>query len=235
MDYSFPVIGLVHSCFKEKFGIPRQPGLAPLAQARIEILPPYNDPDAFVGLAGSSHIWLQFVFHQNRREEWKPKIKPPRLGGNKTLGVFATRSPVRPAPIGLSVVQLLEVQINQGVQLLVGGADLLDGTPILDIKPYIPYTDKIDGASNSFAPAAPTIIPVIWPAELKAHCSSRLDYGVNLVALIEQILQQDPKPPYHKIEPERIYGMRLFDGDLRWRYAGTPDAYVIEVVDFADK
>ena len=118
MHFQFPVIGILHSCFKEKFGIPRQPGLAPLAKAQLELLPPYDDPAAVEGLESASHIWVQFVFHGNSRATWKAKVKPPRLGGNKTMGVFATRSPVRPAPIGLSVVKLEGIEQREGKLLL---------------------------------------------------------------------------------------------------------------------
>lgn len=231
MVFSFAAIGVVHSAFKEKFGIPRQPGLAPLAQARIEIYPPYNDPAAFSDLQGISHIWLQFVFHQNRRQDWKPRVKMPRLGGNKTLSVFASRSPVRPNPIGLSVVQLLAVNSGpQGLDLLIAGADLLDGTPVLDIKPYLPYADALAEATNPLAPQAPPTVPVVFAPGLEAVCAARRDYGVDLTALIRQLLQQDPKPQYQTPDAQRIYGMRLWDFDVQWRYLGPPTSSVIEVV-----
>ncbi|MFC3114472.1 tRNA (N6-threonylcarbamoyladenosine(37)-N6)-methyltransferase TrmO [Cellvibrio fontiphilus] len=221
MDFSFPAIGLVHSCFKEKFGIPRQPGLAPLATAEIEMLPPYDDPAAFDGLEGTSHLWVQFVFHANKREQWKPKVKPPRLGGNQTLGVFATRSPTRPAPIGLSVVRFDGLRQRDGKLLVaISGIDLLDGTPVLDIKPYVPYVDAVADARNSFATQPPAHIPVEIPAELAAFCA---DYqqktAIDLAQLLTQILQQDPRPQYQQPDPERIYGMKLLDLDIRWRYS----------------
>lgn len=223
MDFTFPAIGLVHSCFKEKFGIPRQPGLAPLAMAEIELLPPYNDPAAFDGLEGCTHIWVQFVFHANKREEWKSRVKPPRLGGNKTLGVFATRSPTRPAPIGLSVVRLEGIIQREGKLFInISGIDLLDGTPVLDIKPYVPYTDRVLEAENQFAPEPPDLIPVDIPAELMAICVTYWkNTGIDLAGLINQVLQQDPRPQYQEPEPERIYGMKLLDLDVRWRYSET--------------
>nr|WP_324256991.1 tRNA (N6-threonylcarbamoyladenosine(37)-N6)-methyltransferase TrmO [Cellvibrio fontiphilus] len=221
MDFSFPAIGLVHSCFKEKFGIPRQPGLAPLATAEIEMLPPYDDPAAFDGLEGTSHLWVQFVFHANKREQWKPKVKPPRLGGNQSLGVFATRSPTRPAPIGLSVVRFDGLRARQGkLFIAISGIDLLDGTPVLDIKPYVPYVDAVADAQNRFAAQPPAHIPVEIPAELAAFCA---DYqqknGIALAGLITQILQQDPRPQYQQPDPERIYGMKLLDLEVRWCYS----------------
>ncbi len=220
MDFSFPAIGLVHSCFKEKFGIPRQPGLAPLATAEIEMLPPYDDPAAFDGLEGTSHLWVQFVFHANKREQWKPKVKPPRLGGNQSLGVFATRSPTRPAPIGLSVVRFDGLRARQGkLFIAISGIDLLDGTPVLDIKPYVPYVDSVGDAQNRFAAQPPAQIPVEIPTELAAFC---VDYqqktSIDLAGLITQILQQDPRPQYQQPDPERIYGMKLLDLEVRWCY-----------------
>lgn len=220
MEFTFPTIGIIHSCFKEKFGIPRQPGLAPLAAAELELLPPYDDPAALDGLEGCSHIWVQFVFHANSRNEWKPKVKPPRLGGNKSLGVFATRSPTRPAPIGLSVVKLDGVVERDGKLLLqLSGIDLLDGTPVLDIKPYVPYVDLVPAAINSFANAAPQLISVEFSHETASFCSDyRQKTQIDLVSLIRQILQQDPRPQYQQPEPERIYGMKLLDLDVHWQY-----------------
>jgi tRNA-Thr(GGU) m(6)t(6)A37 methyltransferase TsaA len=231
MDFSFPAIGIVHSCFKEKFGIPRQPGLAPLATAEVELLPPYDDPAAFEGLEGTSHLWIQFVFHANKRDEWKPRVKPPRLGGNKSLGVFATRSPTRPAPIGLSVVRFDGIRQREGkLWVAISGVDLLDGTPVLDIKPYVPYVDSVTDAQNSFASQPPAAISVEISADLAAICC---DYqgktGVDLAGLITQILQQDPRPQYQQPEPERIYGMKLLDLDVCWQYLTNCSPYRIRL------
>jgi tRNA-Thr(GGU) m(6)t(6)A37 methyltransferase TsaA len=233
MEFSFPAIGIVHSCFKEKFGIPRQPGLAPLARAEIELLPPYDERAAFEGLEGCTHLWVQFVFHANKREEWKAKVKPPRLGGNKTLGVFATRSPTRPAPIGLSVVRFRGIVERDGKLLVqISGVDLLEGTPVLDIKPYVPYVDCVLEAENDFAAAPPKLLAVDIPAALMAVC---VDYwkrtGTDLAGLITQVLQQDPRPQYQQPEPERIYGMKLLDLDVRWRYTSSDNSYRIRLTD----
>lgn len=231
MEFTFPAIGIVHSCFKEKFGIPRQPGLAPLAMAEIELLSPYDDLDALEGLETSSHLWVQFVFHANKREEWKAKVKPPRLGGNKSLGVFATRSPVRPAPIGLSVVRFEGIEQRENkVFIRISGIDLLDGTPVLDIKPYVPYTDRVLSAENTFAPAPPEPMPVDISADLMAFCIAYWKRtGTDLAGLITQILQQDPRPQYQTPEPERIYGMKLLDLDVRWCYHTTQNATRIQL------
>ena len=233
MHFTFPAIGIIHSCFKEKFGIPRQPGLAPLAQAQLELLAPYNDLAAMAGLEGCTHIWLQFVFHANSRETWKPTVKPPRLGGNKSLGVFATRSPIRPAPIGLSVVKLEKIELCNGKLLLhLSGVDLLDGTPVLDIKPYVPYVDSVSDAINTFAPAAPVFIPVSMDAGRLEFCTDyRQKTSVDLAGLITQLLQQDPRPQYQTPSAERIYGMKLLDLDLRWCYQNAVEGYQIFVVD----
>lgn len=183
-------------------------------------MPPYNDPAAFEGLEGTSHLWIQFVFHANRRGDWKPKVKPPRLGGNKSLGVFATRSPTRPAPIGLSVVRFEGLVQREGkLWVAISGVDLLDGTPVLDIKPYVPYVDAIVDAHNSFAPLPPVAIPVEIVADIAAICSEyQKETGVDVAELIIQILQQDPRPQYQQPEPERVYGMKLLDLDVRWQY-----------------
>src|SRR5690606_22553065 len=176
IDFTLPASGSTRSCFKEKFGIPRQPGLAPLARGRLELLPPYRDPAALEGLETCSHLWIQFVFHANSRTQWKPKVKPPRLGGNTSRGVFATRSPVRPNPIGLSVVRLAGItRVQDKCWLELSGIDLLDGTPVLDIKPYVPYVDCIPDAVNRLAPAAPALLPVNFSATALAHIQRRGD------------------------------------------------------------
>ncbi len=231
MNFTFPAIGIIRSCFKEKFGIPRQPGLAPLATAQLELLPPYNDRDALDGLEGCSHLWIQFVFHANKRDEWKPKVKPPRLGGNKSLGVFATRSPTRPSPIGLSVVKFEGIEERDGKLLIhLSGIDLLDGTPVLDIKPYVPYVDLVPDATNAFASSPPALIRVELSADTVAFCSDyRQKQYLDLENLIRQILQQDPRPQYQEPEPTRIYGMKLLDLDVQWRYLPCVQGHYIEV------
>lgn len=233
MQFTFSAIGIIHSCFKEKFGIPRQPGLAPLARARLELLPPYNDLAAFDGLEGSSHIWVQFVFHGNHQHEWRAKVRPPRLGGNQALGVFATRSPQRPNPIGLSVVRLEGIQREEGkLWLELSGIDLLDGTPVLDIKPYLPYVDSVPDAHNAFAPKAPALMPVEFSTSTRDICGQYLhDHSMNLRDLIVQVLQQDPRPPYQTPGPERIYGMKLLDLNVRWIYTQAEETYCIQVIE----
>lgn len=211
-------IATVHSCFGEKFGVPRQPLLADASRASIELLPPLDTPDAVAGLEESSHIWVIFQFHQ-AAGQWSAKVRPPRLGGNKKLGVLATRSPFRPNNIGLSVVRLLEVRTSPKVELIVGGADLVDGTPVLDIKPYIPYADALANAASAFADAAPQSLTVSVPDAIRRRAAAYSDdWGTDLPSLIEQVLAQDPKPAYQKPGPERLYGMQLCGFNLRWRY-----------------
>ena len=219
--FSFTAIGVIHSCFKEKFGIPRQPGLAPAAQAELEIFSPYNRPEAFGGLQSCSHVWIQFVFHGIERREWKPTVRPPRLGGNQRMGVFATRSTHRPNPIGLSVVKLDEIiGLDTGdIRLRLSGVDLLDGTPVLDIKPYLPYVDVISDASYPFADELPECIEVKWQ-ELAEKSARRYaeETCIDLPALIEQVLRQDPRPAYQQPDSSRIYGMQLYELNIQWRY-----------------
>lgn len=217
--FTFTQIGVIHSCFREKFGIPRQPGLVPAARAVLELLPPYNRAEAVRGLEGFSHIWVSFVFHACRGEPWKPTVRPPRLGGNRRLGVFATRSTRRPNPIGLSAVELERIEAGPGRVLLhLKGADLMDGTPVLDIKPYLPYADVIPGATSGFAAQAPA---ALFEVNFSQPALERCATVPELELLIRQILSQDPRPAYHgKSDGKRIFGMKLLDYDVKWETGG---------------
>jgi tRNA-Thr(GGU) m(6)t(6)A37 methyltransferase TsaA len=228
--FHFAPIGFVRSCFCEKFGIPRQAGLAPAARATLELLPPCDRPAAVRGLEGFSHLWLIFVFHGVPAGRWLPTVRPPRLGGRQRRGVFATRSPFRPNPIGLSAVGLERVEIGQGrVALHLAGVDLLDGTPVLDIKPYLPYSDRIPNAAGGFAPAAPEPgLAVDFSPQAAAFCAAWPEG--DLRELIVQILRQDPRPAYQRGNVARQrYGMKLYDFDLRWEMRGGM-AHVTEIV-----
>ena len=226
-------VGIVHSCFREKFAIPRQPALAPDARGEIELLSPYNHPDALEGLEGISHLWLTFVFHEAMPDHTAPprlKVRPPRLGGNKKTGVFATRSTHRPNPVGLSVVKYDGVR-NGRIQI--SGIDLLDQTPVLDIKPYIPYADSITDAVNTMAPEPPLQTEVRFSAkamESAAHHEQRTGHPV--ISLIHQMLAQDPKPAYQTPSPERVYGVSIWDMNVTWRYP-DPESNHIEVLDIS--
>ncbi len=213
-------IGVVRSCFKQKFGIPRQSGLASEARATLEFHPPFDRAEAFEGLDAFSHIWLLFWFHHNPpARPWKPTVRPPRLGGNTRRGVFATRSPFRPNPIGLSVVELTAVERRGGrVRLHLKGVDLLDGTPVLDVKPYLPYVDRVEQARGGFASAPPTTsLPVEFTPAAQARLRQLEQHHPGLETLIRQLLASDPRPAYRQGEDSSHQGMRLYDFDLRWQ------------------
>lgn len=227
-SYSVSPIGFMRSCFKEKFAIPRQPQLAPAARGVLELVAPYDQGDAVQGLEQVSHVWLLFLFHQALEEKPRLKVRPPRLGGNQSMGVFATRATHRPNGIGQSVVKLDKVEAGR---LWLSGIDLLDGTPVLDVKPYVPYADIIDAASNSMAAAAPELIPVSWDdGALQQARAHSLRLNEPLVELIEQCLAQDPRPAYQVPVPERRYGAQFWDLDVRWHYPLPGQIRVLEVV-----
>ncbi|GAB2197696.1 tRNA (N6-threonylcarbamoyladenosine(37)-N6)-methyltransferase TrmO [Sessilibacter sp. MAH4] len=229
VTYSFSAIGVVHSCFKEKFATPRQSGLVAEATGVIELFEPFNDPNAVLGLEQFSHLWVQFVFDQSMKTPWRAKVRPPRLGGNATLGVFATRAPVRPNPIGLSVVKLdsVEVKPNQ-VLLHVSGLDMVEGTPVLDIKPYIHYADSILNARSGFADTTPTKLPVVFSSELKELITDSCEYNQSLIA---SILGLDPRPQYQQFDESRIYTANIENVDVSWVYRPTEgDQWQIEVI-----
>ena len=217
MEFCFQPIGVVRSAFKEKFAIPRQPGLVDI-QAVVELLPPYNVPAVVRGLEGFSHIWLNFVLHGVKRGDWHPTVRPPRLGGNQRVGVFASRATHRPNPLGLSVVELLRIDTDGStVHLVIRGADLLDGTPILDIKPYIPYVDSIPTASGGYAAEAPRPTLNVYFKEQPRHFIEQAATAYpELEQQIRQLLALDPRPAFHADSHERIYGMALYDLNVRF-------------------
>ena len=209
-------IARIHTDFSTKFGVPRQSGLVEALEAEIIFEPPYREPAALRGLEGFSHLWLVWVFHQAAGRPWSPTVRPPRLGGNRRMGVFATRSPFRPNPVGLSAVKLagIEAAGPSGPVLRVRGADLVDGTPILDIKPYLPYADCIPEASGGFAPQ-PALAPLtveIPPALLERVPPERRE-------ALEAVLAQDPRPRY-QADPERIYGFTFAGLEVRFTVEG---------------
>lgn len=206
------VIARIKSDFKEKFGIPRQSGLVPQTRAQIIFEPEYRSPDALRGIEGYSHLWLIWSFSKSEREGWSPTVRPPRLGGNTRMGVFATRSPFRPNAIGLSCVTLEEVRLRtpHGPVLVVGGADLLDGTPIYDIKPYLPHIDSHPEARGGFAAEkAGYALSVDFPKALL----ERID--ADMRGAILGILAGDPRPSYQD-DPARIYGVRYARFNVRF-------------------
>ncbi len=197
------VIGHIRSDFPTKFGIPRQSGLVESLRAQVILEPPYRVPEAFRGLEGFSHIWLLWEFSQSRREGWSPTVRPPRLGGNQRVGVFASRSPFRPSPIGLSCVGLVHMDLHtpEGPVLTVAGADLLDGTPILDIKPYVPLADCRPQAVGGFSDQhREDGLRVEFPPALLEKVPARLRDALL------GVLSGDPRPAYHQ-DPARVYGL----------------------------
>ena len=215
-EFSMKTIARIHSDFAGKFGVPRQSGLVEALEARVVFEPEYRNSAALRGLEGFSHIWLVWVFDQAVRAEWSPTVRPPRLGGNARLGVFATRSPFRPNPIALSAVTLagMEETREWGTVLRVRGADLMDGTPILDIKPYLPYADCRPEAVGGFAsaPAGETLavecLPELWE---KVPPQRR--------EALRAVLDLDPRPRYQE-DPERVYGFGFAGLEVRFSVEG---------------
>ena len=205
-------VARIRSDFPTKFGIPRQSGLVDSLTATVVFEPEYRDPEALRGIEGFSHLWLIWEFSEARRDSWSPTVRPPRLGGNTRMGVFATRSPFRPNPIGLSCVKLVGVEVthDMGTVLHVAGADLMDGTPIFDIKPYVPYADCHPDAAEGFtAPGQDYLLEVDIPAELLPLISAdRLD-------ALKGVLAQDPRPSYQR-DPERVYGFGFAGMEIRF-------------------
>lgn len=205
------MIARIHSDFPDKFGIPRQSGLTSLA-SRIVFEPEFRDPNALRGIEGWSHLWILWIFSEAVRPGWSPTVRPPRLGGNERVGVFATRSPFRPNNIGLSSVKLERVEHteNEGDVLIVSGADLMDGTPIIDIKPYVPYADAHPEASGGFAAEKfGKKLKVVFPEELLSRVEPGKREG------LKDLLAEDPRPAVQD-DPERVYGMRFSDVEIKF-------------------
>ena len=215
-EWTLRPIARIQSDFSEKFGIPRQSGLVEALRARVVFAPEYRVREAFRGLEGFTHIWLVWGFSQNVGAGWSPTVRPPRLGGNVRMGVFATRSPFRPNPIGLSCVALEGIQRHPeyGPVLLVRGADLMDGTPIYDIKPYLPYADCRPEAAGGFAsqPKEPTLQVEIAP-ELLAQVPEELREALL------GVLAQDPRPQYQH-RPDRVYGLEFGPLEVKFTVEG---------------
>ena len=216
-------IAYIRTSFPEKFGIPRQSGLASNLKARVVFEPQYRNADAVRGLEGFSHIWLIWEFSANRKSGWQPTVRPPRLGGNAHMGVFATRSPFRPNPLGLSCVELegIDADAADGPVLVVRGADLMDGTPVYDIKPYIKYADSRPHALCGY-------VEKLHECRLKVVIPSEMADGImdkSIMPSLVEVLQLDPRPSYHD-DPERIYGLSFEGLNVRFRVSDG----ILEVV-----
>ena len=223
-NVNIQVIARMHSDFSTKFGIPRQSGLVEELRSTIVFEPEFRNPDALRGIEDFSHLWIIWQFSEAVRTEWSPTVRPPRLGGNTRMGVFATRSPFRPNNLGLSSVRLLGVEHTEayGTVLHVGGADLMDGTPIFDIKPYIAYGDAHPDAKGGFTDTADEfLLKVEFPAELLNKLpKEKRDAAIG-------VLSHDPRPSYQR-KPDRIYGLTFAGFDIRFKVTG--DTLTVEEV-----
>lgn len=213
-------IGIIRSPYQEKFAVPRQPNLVSASDGELQLLSPYNDPNSVKGLEQFSHLWLVFLFHHLDPSKWNATVRPPRLGGNKSLGVFATRSPFRPNHIGLSAVELRDIVVeNKQVILKLGSLDLVDGTPIIDIKPYLPYCDSYPNANAGYAQSAPnSLLDVEFTEEAEEKITTFEKKQPQLRLLITQVLSQDPRPAYKKEQIDtRLYGINLYQFNIKWQ------------------
>jgi len=233
-------IATIRSCYSQRFGIPRQPGLVNSAVAAIEFEPTTDNELALRDISSFSHLWVIFVFHRQHYTRFKPLVQPPRLGGKTSMGVYATRSPNRPNPIGLSVVELREVTFDSDqYRVFVNGGDFLDDTPVLDIKPYVPFVDAIPEARSDWATPLPDGLEITWTKEALQHLS-KIEPDSNPVAsgtlglktLIEQTLAQDPRPAHERGKdgkPGQYWGVIIGPADVRFKVEGG--FVVIEAVE----
>lgn len=219
--YNFKVVAKIKSDFPDKFGIPRQSGLLKKMKSSIVFEPEFRVADALRGLEGFSHLWILWIFSENVRPDengnnrWSPTVRPPRLGGNKRLGVFATRSSFRPNPVAMSCVKIEEVRLDgpDGPEIIVSGADLMDGTPIVDIKPYLPYADSVPDALGGFAEAVrKRQVQVEFPEALQRATA----LSAEKLETLTEILAQDPRPAYQN-DPERVYGFKFAGFDVKFK------------------
>lgn len=236
---TLPIIGYMRSPYQEKFGIPRQPNLVEI-QSYIEMQGVYNDLNAFQGIDEFSHLWLIWQFHDNKNQQdsakFRPQVRPPRLGGNQKIGVFASRSMYRPSPIGLSVVKLKKVKkVGKQVRVYVVGSDLLNGTPIVDIKPYIQYSDAVIDAKSAYAQDEPQRKSVVWLKNAQISRDELLKKGILSIQTcqeLEQVLALDPRPAYQD-DPTRIYGLAFADFNVRFSVDDTQ--VLIQALDEKDQ
>ncbi|MGR6860937.1 tRNA (N6-threonylcarbamoyladenosine(37)-N6)-methyltransferase TrmO [Aliivibrio salmonicida] len=217
MTYHIDPVGFIQSPYKEKFAVPRQPRLAPSATSRLKLVGDANSPEAVRGIEQFSHLWLLFLFDQNLDAGWRPTVRPPRLGGNERIGVFASRATFRPNGIGMSAVELKGV-VQEGNQtyLELGSVDLVDNTPIIDIKPYIPYSDSIPEALGGFAEKEPNVLDVYLSIEAQKSLVSHPQKS-HIEAVIKEVLGQDPRPAYKKGKADtKEYAVNLFDLNVKF-------------------
>ena len=230
MTFTIKPIGIIYSCYPEKFGIPRQPGLAPSATARLELFEEFSRPEMIKELDGFSHIWIQFLFHDTVAQGWKPTVRPPFLGGKKRVGIFASRSPHRPNHLGMSVVRLRRV-VSTGKKtiLQLSGVDLLDQTPVIDIKPYISYSDLIENSTDGFATSTATARDIKFTREAEEFCVQYEKRNNRVLKnLIAETLALDPRPASQR-HGKQSYGMALWDVNVRFRV--VENTFVVERIE----
>lgn len=216
-SYNFKIIARIKSDFPKKFGIPRQSGLLSNLRSTIRFEPEFRNADALRGLEGFSHLWILWIFSENVRDTWSPTVRPPRLGGNKRLGVFATRSSFRPNPIAMSCVKIEEIRLEgtNGPEIIVSGADLMDGTPIVDIKPYLSFADSVPEAKGGFAESVKgNNLEVEIPTELLEK------FPAEKREVLVQILSQDPRPHYQD-DAERVYGFNFSGFEIKFKVSDS--------------
>lgn len=231
-DLTLTPIAVIHTPYKEKFSVPRQPNLVQDGTGIVELLPPYNSPEAVRGLKQFSHLWLIFQFDQIPQGKWQPTVRPPRLGGNQRVGVFASRSTHRPNPLGLSKVELRKIDCAQGKVLLhLGAVDLVDGTPIFDIKPYIAFADSEPEAISGFAQEKPPLLlQVIFSPEAQSAVKKIEEKRPHFSRFITEVLQQDPRPAYQQGQiSERVYGVYLFEFNVKFHIIEEGKAEVLAI------
>jgi len=231
-SFKFDALGVIESPYQEKFAIPRQPNLVSAAKGKVVLLADANNHELVRDIEQFSHLWLIFVFHGTQEQGWKPLVRPPRLGGNVKTGVLATRSTFRPNPIGMSVVKLDKVVTEKKQTILhISGLDLLNGTPILDIKPYVPYSDAIIDADAGFAQEEPdAALSVIFSEQMQTDLIKYKQDDRELALLIEQVLKQDPRPAYKRGKPDdKVYGMSLYDLNIQWKLITSDTVLVLNM------
>ncbi|PKG83274.1 tRNA (N6-threonylcarbamoyladenosine(37)-N6)-methyltransferase TrmO [Colwellia sp. 75C3] len=231
-SFKFDAIGIIESPYQEKFAIPRQPNLVSAAKGKVVLVGEANNHELVRDIEQFSHLWLLFVFHGTQEQGWKPLVRPPRLGGNVKTGVLATRSTFRPNPIGMSVVKLDKVVTEkQQTVLHISGLDLLNGTPIIDIKPYVPYSDAIIDADAGFAQQQPEAgLTVEFSKKAQTDLAQYTQKYSELALLIEQVLAQDPRPAYKQGKTDdKIYGMSLYDLNIQWQLITLDTVLVLNI------
>ncbi|WP_432468087.1 tRNA (N6-threonylcarbamoyladenosine(37)-N6)-methyltransferase TrmO [Agarivorans sp. Z349TD_8] len=224
MSLTIEPLGYIQSPYAEKFSVPRQPGLVTAISTQLIFTAPFNDLDMLDEIEQFSHFWLMFAFHQNISAGWKAKVRPPRLGGNKKVGVLASRSSFRPNHLGLSLMELSHVERNTSAPVLhFKGGDLVHGTPIYDVKPYLPYSDSVIDAKAGYAQNQPrSELSVGWTDTAKQQ-ALQLNINTEQSLVIEQVLAQDPRPAYKRLKlDDKVYGVRLYQFNLRWQVFGLP-------------